>query len=267
MRTNFHPIILFVLAACCGCSSVNYPEIHEKLYEPLTDSLYHACADLRGLGRYEIGRTTLKDIKKDKDYLRNNPYEITRDYNNLYNGHWGSRYFHSSDIEKFSWMEKQSRNEIRQITPQLLGYSIGDIEFDNLDMAFLNDTLVAVFFKPGSKFKDDVLEHYKEKYGNGRGTYYRYHRDNEPCRDRDLLYSETTVEEHLVWENERVALQYDNDEHFKMGPDIKTEYNGDMSYLVYSKDRYPVFEEKLKALSDAYDRMKGEEKSSTLNSL
>ena len=209
----------------------------------------------------------MREVKKDKDYLKNNTFELLRDDNNLFNGHWGSDFFHSSDIDKSNWMEKQSKNEIRQIVPQNLGYSIGDIEFDDFDMAFLNDTLVAIYFKPEREFASDILKHFKDKFGTGRGTFYSFHLDNEPCKNRDLLKSETTTKEHLVWENDKIALQYDNDEHFKMGPDIKIESYNAMSYLVYSKDRYPVFEEKLKALATAYDNLKADEKSATLSSL
>ena len=265
MRTKFSYFLC--LLSFCGCGSFKSPEITDKTFNPPTDSLYLSCADLKGLSQYEVGKTTLKQLKKDKDYLNSNTFELLRDDNNLFNGHWGSNYFHSTDYDKFQWMEKQSKNKIRQVVPQSLGYSIDDIEFDDFDMAFLNDTLVAIYFTPKDKFANEILQHFKDKFGTGKGTYYSYHLDNEPCKDRDLLMSETTTKEHLIWENADVALQYDNEEHFKMGPNIKTEFYHFMSYLVYSKDRYPVFEEKLKELATAYDNLKAEEKSSTIGSL
>ena len=134
-------------------------------------------------------------------------------------------------------------------------------------MAFLNDTLVAVYFKPKSQFKNDILNHFKETYGNGIGSYYHCRLDNEPCKNRDNLKVTEEKEEKHSWQNEDVIMEYDYSYSFKMAPNTKLHHYESMEYVVYNKKRYPVFVEMLINYSKQYEEQQASKKTQTINSL
>ena len=212
-------------------------------FEPTDEELYAACADLKGIGQYVIGKTTYKSILKDKEF-RENISSYSRD-GNFYNGHWGYDFWKDKlrgsgiydNMEESHYIEKRMKGKLRQI-PCSYSYKMGELKFDHFDMAFLNDTLVAIWFYPDDKDVDSVVNHFKEKYGNGRGKEYK----------NSSTYGDTYINrvdiEH-VWENETVAMKYIKDEYFKMTKGNPSYSNFKTSMFIYSKSRYPVFEQML----------------------
>ncbi len=269
-KVLFFVTILFVAISCAN-SGIKSPEVISEEYNPSMDSLFLQCQDLKGVSQYHVGRTTYKQVVRDKDFRKSNEYDIytyLSPTSNFYNGYWGkSKFVGINSTDKSSWIEKQCKGKIKQLGSPLSGYKIGDIEFDDFDMAFLNDTLVAVYFKPKSQFKNDILNHFKEKYGNGIGSYYHYRLDNEPCKNRNNLKVTEEKKEKHSWQNEDVIMEYDYSYSFKMGPNTKLHHYESMEYVVYNKKRYPVFVEMLINYSKQYEEQQASKKTQTINSL
>ena len=263
------PFCLLLVLAVISCSvQADKPEIIDESYDPTDEELFAACADLQGVGQFIIGKTTFKNALNDKDYT-NSSSSFARK-SNLYNGHWGHDFWEtkkddiSNSFEKEEWIAKEAQGRIKQLQPQFTGIKIGDLEFDKFDMAFLNDTLVAVFFYPDDKNETDVIDHYKEKYGNGRGHYNYYYLRVQTGND---ITATRSTDEKRTWANEKIALDYVNKEYFHMEPGSKSTGNFEHSLLIYSKSRYPVFENLLLSLSKQYDENLQKSKSNTLNTL
>ena len=81
----------------------------------------------------------------------------------------------------------------------------------------------------------------------------------------DEQYNPT--DEQRLWANDKVALEYVNDEYFHMEPGTTSTSYFEHSLLLYSKSRYPIFEDLVKGLSRQYDEYKSESRNSSLNSL
>lgn len=259
----FNALFLFIgvalsISSCQGSVS-KIADITDEVYAIPHDSLYVICKDLSGLNDFRIGMT-LKQVKATKLYRSQN-YIYTDNFSFI-SGKW--KYY---DHKACDWIIKNCKGEIKQLHPMTSGnFKIGDLEFSKMDLAFLHDTLVAVCFYP-DKQRETVLNHYKEKYGNGNGRYYKYYKDNEPCRDKEKAKSEgKEIEEHL-WENERVALKYYY--YFTYTTKAyKVDYSyGEHYYLVYDKKRYPVFEDLWKGWEKKYEEHVKNSNESSLNSL
>jgi hypothetical protein len=265
---HIHTYLLLVLVVLSCNVQVDKPETINEVYEPTDEELFAACADLQGIGQFIIGKTTFKNVLNDKDF-KNSSSSFDRE-TNLYNGHWGYDFWKtknddiSSGFDKRKWIEKEAKGRIKQLIPQFSGIKIGDLDFDKFDMAFLNDTLVAIYFYPDDKIETDVIDHYKEKYGNGRG-HYKY--SSSRVQVGDDVTATTSTDEVRTWANENVALDFNNTEYFHMEPGAKPTGYYEHSLLIYSKSRYPVFEELLKSLSKQYDENMQQSKSNTLNTL
>ena len=245
----------------CSCTNVKTPEIIDETFAPQEDSLFIQCSELKGVGEFIIGKTTFSQVMRSKLYKDAIGLQM---HNNWYNGHWGVAK-KSGKIEKSSWIEKNAK-AIKQFPNPGTSFKMGDLEFSHFDLAFLNDTLVAIYYITDS-YK--IHEHYIEKYGNGRGTYYYYRADNEPCKDRDKLVVTENKKEERIWENENVKLEYHLSYHFEMGPNIssaRTYYN-DSWYLLSSKKRYPVFLEEYNKYSSKYDALQEKNNTDIMNQL
>lgn len=262
-------LLASVAMAILSCNEQkNKPETIDEKFEPTDEELFAACAELKGVGQFIIGETTFKAAVNDKDY-RNCTRASDRE-SNLYNGHWGSDFWKTNNddvtgyFDKEQWIKKESKGKIKQLYPGFGGISIGELKFDKFDMAFLNDTLVAIYFYPERKVEDEVINHYKEKYGNGRG-HYKYYNSVESVGGN--LKVTTTTDEKRTWGNEKVALDYLNNRYFHMEPGKEPYGEYDYSLIIYSKNRYKVFEELLKSLSEKYDGLRQDSKSETMNTL
>ena len=266
---------LIVLSAIIILQACNYeadkPEIVNEVYDPTDEELFAACSDLQGIGQYVIGKTTFKQVLNDKEY-RDGTLSFDRE-SNLYNGHWGQEYWNKkgyhlpNDLDKANWMEKESRGRIKQLNSRLTCFNVGSLDFDKFDMAFLNDTLVAIWYYPKREFVKDVLNHYKEKYGNGRGHLNSYESRSMIGDDVNTLVATSKLDEMHTWENAIVALDYVMDEYFHTEPNQKPTSHYNHSYLIYSKSRYPVFETLLMELSEQFDSIQQEDKKKSLDVL
>lgn len=251
--------LLFVLAiAFFSCAPQgNQPTIVDESFTPEQDELYSQCTELKGVGDFIIGETTFKQALHSQLFA---DYSSLLLHNNFYNGHWGVAKS-GGKYEKGTWIEKKTPS-IKQLPCPSTHITIGQLDFDDFDLAFYNDVLVAIFFKTDN---EELHNHYIEKYGNGRGSLYSYHLDNEPCEDRDKLESITKTKEERVWENEKVILEYYLDYHFEMSPNIDTRYWSDSWYLLSSKSLYPLFLEELEHSMSSFDKQEQNSEQETLN--
>lgn len=264
--------VLCILLAVLAIQACNYetskPEIIDEVYEPTDEELFAACADLQGIGQFVIGKSTFKQVLNDKD-VKSVTSEFFRE-SNLYNGHWGVDFWRSrsegvaTSLDKGNWIKDNSKGKVKQLT--LSGYNkkIADLEFDTFDLAFLNDTLVAIWFYPKMELVSDVIGHYKEKYGDGRGHYKYMH---TRYKRGDKYYGMTDTDEARTWENEKVALEYVNKDYFRSEPNIEAKSYFKHTLLLYSKSRYPVFEKELKGLAEQFDNLKDQTKKNALDAL
>lgn len=256
MKKNFLYWALLTVIVSCGPQG-NKPEIIENTFAPEQSVLYSECAELKGISDFIIGETTFKQAIRSKIY--SDSYDLLL-HNNFYNGYWGIAK-NGGKYEKATWIEKNA-SSLKQLPCPSTSIKIGQLEFDSFDLAFYNDKLAAIFFKSDD---EELHDHYVEKYGDGRGSYYYYHLDNEPCEDRDKLESLTTTKEERIWENEDIKLEYFLDSHFEMSPNIETRYKNDSWYLLSSKSLYPLFLEELNRLKTEYDKQEKNQEQETLN--
>lgn len=265
-------LLIGVIIASCSSNPSVAPTVVDEKYEPTDEELYASCAELQGVGQFIIGQTTFKQVLADKDFRKASTSIYDRQ-SNMYNGHWGNDFWNKKGnsyvlpgAPKEKWMKSKTGPKLKQLpsTP-LTGLTIGELKFDPFDMAFLNDTLVAIFFYPDDKIENEVIAHYKEKYGNGRGKLYSY-KLTKSDRNANLTVTETLDEKHF-WENESVALEYVKHEYFHMEPNRAPLGDFKQSMFIYSKKRYPVFEELLLKLSSDYDEKVNADENQALNSL
>jgi len=265
--------ILFALVAITvlSCAEQNKPETINEIFEPTDQELFAECEDLKGVSQFLIGKTTFKAVLNDKDFKKSTEgsYSSYNRQSNLVNGHWEYDFWKTKNdglginIDKSKWIEKEAKGRIKQLYLST-GITIGELEFKKFDLAFLNDTLVAISFYPNDKIEADVINHYKDKYGNGRG-HYKYYNSIETVGN-DIKATKKTDEKHS-WANEEVALDYVKNEYFHMEPGKSSTGFFEKSLLIYSKNRYPVFENLIKTLSNQYDELKQDDKKKAINVL
>ena len=267
--------VLLILSTILWVQACNVqtekPEVIDEEYEPSDEELFKACSDLKGINQFIIGKTTFRQVLSDKDY-RAGTTSYDRE-SNFFNGHWGNDFWKSKYDEvatwfkKAEWINKQSKGKIKQLYIPVTGLKVGGLKFERFDMAFLNDTLVAIWFYPENAIEEEVISHYKEKYGDGRGYYKYYNSSSHVKNDIKSLTVTTTTDEKRTWANETVALDYVNNEYFHVEPGQGPTGNYTHSMLIYSKNRFPIFETTLKDLAEKYDSIQQESKKSSLDNL
>ena len=188
---------------------------------------------------------------------------------NWYNGHWGVQ-----DFELEKWLNTKYPS-IKQFNVEVRSdvfankYSLGDIEFRNLDLAFYNDKLVAVFFELDyDTDEQEVLNHYIEKYGEGIGEYYSSKWTNGLTSDD--FACDITIKDKRQWKNESVTLQYTLDERHlaypkkenKRGLYWKNEY-----FIVFNEQGLSAFEDTLHNAKEEYKGIQQQNHKDALNSL
>lgn len=265
-RTLYILIALLAIQACN--TQTSQPEIINEVYEPTDEELYEACAELQGIGQFVIGKTTFKQVLNDKEF-KAATFESDRE-SNLYNGHWGIDFWKSksgsvsTQLDKAHWMKQASKGKVKQLYCSGSGKKFANLEFDKFDMAFLNDTLVAIWFYPKREIVKDVIGHYKDKYGNGRGHYKYLH---TRYKRGDKYYGTTDTDEVRTWDNGKVVLEYVNRDYFKSEPNVEAKSYFNHTLLISSKNRYPVFVETLNGLAEQFDNEQKETKKDALNAL
>lgn len=248
----------FVAFIALSCANGNHgPQIVDETFAPEQEELYSQCSDLKGIADLIIGQTTFKQASQSRLFAEYYSWQLS---NNFYNGHWGQ---HNHDLS--DWIEKQSKH-IKQLEAYSPKIKIGEIVFDDFDLAFYDNKLAAIYFKVDSHNKVNLHQHYLDKYGNGRGSYYSYHKDNEPCRNRDNLVVSDSKREERFWENEKVMLEYHLHYNFEMSPYKKSidTYVNSSWYLLQDKTLYPLFLEELNKQKKAFEQNKKDKESESL---
>ena len=255
----FMLFVLFVFA----CNS--QPITIDESYNPSQEELFKACIDLKGIGQYVIGKSTFSSVTKDKEFRSQNPYDYNK--SNLYNGHWGNSFWRNpfgkvDEIEQARYIEKETKGRVKQLD-NMFGFKVGELEFEHFDMAFLNDTLIAIWYFP--KDETTVVGHYLNKYGNGRGKKYHYETRTKGLDGK--VYGTIRHDEVHLWENETIALEYTKTEDYRHLPNQKIHYDGKNTMLLFSKSRYPVYEQLLKEYAKSFEDLKKSETEGVLNTL
>lgn len=251
--SNTLVMLLILLSSCEGYK----PEVKNEVFDISTDSLYLRCADLRGLGSLHIGETRYKDLKKDKGLTTDFKY-IEPDY---FFGNWGTK-----NHEMSSYIKKNAAS-IKQIEIGTLShpYKIGEYKLEDTQLAFLNDTLVAISL--GSHDYYTIKEALIQKYGDGQG-FYRWYLLTNGKYGKDNLSLEKKEEEVRVWENEKVKFErqyYWSSKIVNKKEVIPTVENEHC--LIYSKNRYSEFEKLLNDAKESYKQEKAKKRDESVNLL
>ena len=139
------------------------------------------------------------------------------------------------------------------ITDFIYKYKIGDLEIDDVKLAFLEDTLVAISFD----CTPEMLGHYISKYGNGRGRKYEYSFRKGESSDNNYKY-ECNDEEERFWSNGHVSMQYKYYFKHTDRPNYRNRISLNKSCIIYANGK---FEEFVKILEEYKDKCISEKKS------
>ena len=247
-------LFLFLVIALASCNNVgNAPTIVDEKFDPPLDSLYIQCKDLKGLGELRIGKSTLRQVSKDKGI---SPYlSLEQDVTFVY-GYWGESAL--SDMELGRYLNKNAK-KIKQF--DIGKYKVGELEISDVCLAFYRDTLVAISFD----CSDKLLEHYKSKYGNGKGSNYRYAYSRGEYGEKGYVF-ECKEDEDRMWANERVTMKY---EHYWNQRTTATErdFYGKTTCVISSNDRYDDFLSELDKYKKAYKEQKEAKTKASYDSL
>lgn len=233
-------LLLSTLILFVNCEG-EAPEIISEKYETSTDSLYIKCSDLKGLGSLHIGNTLYKHLRRDTCITIDKLLHLKSDF---YGGYWGVNNF---DIEKYIHKNKK----IKQVRVSNLAhpYIIGNLEFDEMDLAFLNDTLVAISI--GSDFYK-IEDFFVDKYGVGQGFHEFYCKSKGEWGDKNY-FIEKKEHKHRVWANEKVKLEKKYDMKSKVvNNEVVYSFKGDDYCLITSQTRYDEFLRILKESKSEY---------------
>ena len=247
-------LFLFLVIALASCNNVgNAPTIVDEKFDPPLDSLYIQCKDLKGLGELRIGKSTLRQVSKDKGI---SPYLSLEWDVTFVNGYWGESAL--SDMELGRYLNKNAK-KIKQF--DIGKYKVGELEISDVCLAFYRDTLVAISFD----CSDKLLEHYKSKYGNGKGSNYRYVYSRGEYGEKGYVF-ECKEDEDRMWANERVTMKY---EHYWNQRTTATErdFYGKTTCVISSNDRYDDFLSELDKYKKAYKEQKEAKTKASYDSL
>ena len=240
------------------------PKIIDETFNPSQDSLYAACADLTGFGPFLIDKMTYRqyqttnDIKIDK-FLR---------YSSFTTGHWQltgiSDYSKKSEISKA--LEKKGFKQV-DFANSSSPFEIGEIQLTEIDGLFWNDILVGLYVNitMSDKKTDQLLAHYIEKYGSGRGKNYSFYQTNwtEQRAKENKVSASQIVEEQREWTNGTVSLVYSNTDNFRIVEGKMQSMNHKTYYLVTGQK----YEQAIAALDAAVKAILEADKQKTQDSL
>lgn len=251
------PFIISLIILLSACE-MNKPEIKNDVFDISTDSLFVRCAELKGLGNLHIDKTVMKDLRTDTGLSTYNRYYIESDF---YSGFWGVK-----DFELRDYIKKNVKS-IKQVEIGSLGspYKIGEFNLEDIQLAFLNDTLVAISL--GSRDYYTIKDAMIQKYGDGQG-HYRWYLLTNGKYGEDGLSLEKEEEEVRVWENE--SVKFDRYYYWKskivkqqeVFPSVSKEY-----CLIYSKHRYSEFEKRLNDAKETYKSILAKRNEESVNLL
>ena len=255
-------VFVFVVASCNNNNSNNHksdeekvePRVTNQIFDPALDSLYVQCKDLKGLGRLHIGKTTLRQVGKDKGLSSGTSIDWDVSF---VNGFWGLSAL--SDMEQVEYLNKNAK-KIKQF--KVGKYTVGELEIDDVCLAFYRDTLVAISFD----CSDDILKHYISKYGNGKGSVYRYDLIKGKYGDDDY-FAETKYKEIRIWANEKVSIEYKSQLDDKIAPNERRRFSTSKSCVISSNHRYRDFLNELEKYQKAYKEQKEAKTKASYDSL
>lgn len=236
--------------------SCNRPQISSETFDITDDSLCAKCKDLSGLGNLKIGVTTIKSLKNDKG-ITLPKHELTSSFSD---NEWGVTLY---DFEMKRYIEKKATSISQiNITDISYKYKIGEIEIEDVKLAFLNDTLVAISFNCTS----EILNYYISKYGNGRGKKYEYLHKKGTYGDENYEY-EFKCEEERLWANENVSMIYKQNIRHTDKSNYRNRISGDISCIIYANKKYDIFVNILEEYKTQFLKNKHESKKASLNML
>lgn len=163
MKTLF-PLFFVICIASCNINQyqklpdgkIRKPEIVNEYFTTPSDSMIAKCHDLDGFGPFIIGKTTFREASRNRSVFQYNENE------NSFYGYTGI--WETGDDELAKQLETNSK--IKRLNGNL-SFSIGELKFNEITLAFYNDTLAGIVFEP--EYEDMILNHYIKKYGNGDG--------------------------------------------------------------------------------------------------
>ena len=249
--------ILFVITLA-ACNSIGTkPTITDEAFNPSIDSLYAQCQELKGLGNLQIGKTTLRQVKRDKgitmpEFMRSPSF---------INGHWGISAL--SNYELGEYLDKKATSIKQfQISDCIHKYKIGEIEIEDVCLAFYRDTLVAISFD----CTGDILNHYIEKYGNGKGNKYTYSFVKGKYGTPNFTFESKHIE-NRTWANERVTMEYKYHWEQRTAPNERDRILSSESCIISSNSRYDLFLSTLEKYKAQYREEQSAKKKASFDSL
>ena len=111
-----------------------------------------------------------------------------------------------------------------------------------------------------------LLEHYKSKYGNGKGSNYRYTYSRGEYGEKGYVF-ECKEKEDRMWANERVTMKYEHYWDQRTATDERQRVYGSTSCVISSNDRYDDFLNELNKHKKAYKELKEAKTQASYDSL
>ena len=255
MKTlRFVGVVLMALFACVNfvsCDNItNQPTIVNETYDTPIDSLRIRCKNLKGLGNLDIGKTTLQQVRRDKSITM--PSILLKP--TFSGGFW------CVDDDKLSSYLNTKAKIIKQfeIGDCFYKYKIGDVEIEDVCLAFYRDTLVAISFDCSST----ILNHYISKYGKGIGKHYEFTKIKGEYGQKNYIFEHTHKEEH-TWMNEKVTMEYK----YNWSQNQRQVLYNNKTCVISSNDKYEVFLTTLKEYKNKYAEEQELKRQESLNSL
>lgn len=247
-------LFIFLVIVLASCNSIgNAPSVVDEKFEPTLDSLYLQCKDLKGMGELHIGKTTYKQVKRDKGVKT--PAILFDTYTNFFNGFWGV----ASDMDLANYIEDKA-TILKQFC--IGKYQIGELQIDDVSLAFYRDTLVGISFR----CTDEILKHYIAKYGNGKGNNYRYTYSRGEYGEKGYVF-ECKERENRMWANERVTIEYKHYWDQRTATGERQKVYGSTSCVISSNNRYDDFLNELDKYKKAYKEQKEAKTQASYDSL
>ena len=216
------------------------------------------CKELKGLGDFIIDQTTYKEALKDNNITKPDMLKHSSFSSGFWEvsviDAWGADY---DRYEMATYVEKQA-TAIKQleVSDDIYKYKVGEIEIENISLAFYRDTLVAISFDCTSQ----ILNHYISKYGDGKGKYYDY----KELRGKN--YYKHIHEEERLWTNNILTMEY-KDVCNMLTTKNEDTYTAYTTCIIYSNSKYNKFVNELDKAKEAYRKDKEAKVDASLNSL
>lgn len=249
--------ILIVFASVLTLLSCSQPVVLEETFDLPIDSLYIRCQNLKGLGQLHIGKTTSEQLRKDKGITL---HEIFRKPS-FANGYWGVSSILYDDLYKY--LNENAKN-IKQyhITDVVSKYKIGELEIDDVCLAFYNDTLVGIAFD----CTNEMLNHYISKYGSGNGRKYNYTYRKGEYGSKNFTFEKKEIEER-VWMNENLTMEYKYHWEQRTAPNEKEKLYHTKSCVISCNRRYNDYLKTIEEYKNRYNEEKRAKKKASLEGL